>query len=154
MMSISGHAGEAPRTNVFMGWLRSIAAKFARSNGMEGLDRKEFEQVARDLNLSTAELDALSRKSNSFSDLLGKRLAEFGLSEDQVRSSHPEVLRDLQRVCGNCVSTSQCASEFKQPKSAANQSDYCPNTQTLQALEKEDLQTRAQAALPIGPCCC
>ncbi len=154
MTIISGETGRMPRTNIFIGWLRSITAKFAGSNGLQRLNREEFEQIARDLNLSTAELDALSRKGNSSGDLLEKRLAAFGLSQDQVRNRHPEVLRDLQRVCGSCASTSRCASEFKQPNPAADRSDYCPNTQTLQALQKEDLQDRVQASLPVGPCCC
>jgi hypothetical protein len=137
-----------------MGWLRSMAGKLAGVNDLQGLDREQFEGIARDLNLSTGDLDALCRRGEAFGDLLEKRLAEFGLSEDAVKRLHPEVLRDLQRVCGNCVSTSRCARDFNQPNSAVRRSDYCANTETLMALEREDLQGHVQETLPAGPCCC
>jgi len=84
---------------------------------------------------------------------LKQRLAECGLSANELRNRHPEVLRDLQRVCGNCTSTRRCANEFEQGASQANRNDYCPNTHTLQALKKEILQTSRQETAPIAPCC-
>jgi hypothetical protein len=153
-MIVSKDMERAPRTDTLVGWVRSIASRFVGRNELQGLDDKEFEQIARDLNLSVCELHALSTKGDLSGDLLSKRLAEFGLSADKLKARHPEVLRDLQRVCGNCTSTKRCADEFKQAVSTAKRSDYCPNTQTLQALENENLQSGAQPSLPVGPCCC
>jgi hypothetical protein len=132
--------------------MKGIAVKFVGS-GELSLDAKEFEQIARDLNLSVSELHALSRTDDSSADRLNQRLAECGLSANELRNRHPEVLRDLQRVCGNCTSTRRCANEFEQGASQANRNDYCPNTHTLQALKKEILQTSRQETAPIAPCC-
>jgi len=151
-MIVSKRAERAPRTNALIGWMKGIAVKFVGS-GELSLDAKDFEQIARDLNLSVSELHALSRTDDSSADRLNQRLAECGLSANELRNRHPEVLRDLQRVCGNCTSTRRCANEFEQGASQANRNDYCPNTHTLQALKKEILQTSRQETAPIAPCC-
>jgi hypothetical protein len=119
---------------------------------LQGLDRTEFAQIARDLNLSPPELYAISVGGNQSAALLNKRMAEFGLSPAVVKKQHPEVSRDLERVCGMCSSKKRCASEFEQRGSDPSKSDYCPNTQTLQALEGESMIE--ERALPIGPACC
>jgi hypothetical protein len=105
------------------------------------------------MNLWTADLDALSKKSDARGNLLLRRLTEFGLSQEALKIRHPEVLHDLQRVCGYCDSTGRCASEFKRAGSAAIRSDYCPNTQTLEALKEEDRQSGADPSAR-GPLLC
>jgi hypothetical protein len=135
MSIISANATPGKRT--FLGWIKAVASKFGTPNELQGIDRDEFEQIARDLNLSTSGLYVLSSKAGLTGDLLKRRLAEFKLSAELVREHHPEVLRDLQRVCGNCTSTRRCASEFEQAIRQGERSDYCPNTQTLRALESE-----------------
>jgi hypothetical protein len=149
-MIVSKSVERAPR---MIRWVKAIASKFVGTSE-PCLDDKEFEQIARDLNLSVSELHALSRKDDSSTDLLNQRLAECGLSADGLRDRYPEVLRDLQRVCGNCTLTRRCANEFKQGASQASRDDYCPNTHTLQALKHENLETSGQELAPIGPCCC
>jgi hypothetical protein len=141
-----------PRRRGLAGWVRAVASRFVNDGELQGLDRTEFAQIARDLNLSPSELYAISTGSNQSARLLNKRMAEFGLSPELVKKQHPEVSRDLERVCGMCSSKKRCASEFEQRGSNPSRSDYCPNTQTLQALEGES--TIAERALPIGPACC
>jgi hypothetical protein len=152
-MIVSKGVERAPRTSALIGWVKAIASKFVGTSE-PCLDDREFEQIARDLNLSVSELHALSRKDDSSADLLDQRLAECGLSANGLRDRYPEVLRDLQRVCGNCTSTRRCANEFKQGASQASRDGYCPNTHTLQALKRENLETSGQISTPIGPCCC
>jgi hypothetical protein len=135
MSIISANATPGKRT--LLGWIKSVACKFGTTKELQDIDRGEFEQIARDLNLSTSELYVLSSKAGLTGDLLKRRLVEFKLSTELVRKRHPEVLRDLQRVCGNCTSTRRCASEFEQTIGQGERSDYCPNTQTLRALESE-----------------
>jgi hypothetical protein len=135
MSIISMNATRGNRT--LFGWIKAVASRLAPRNELQGIDREEFEQIARDLNLSTSELYVLSSKAGLTGELLKRRLAEFKLSPELVRKRHPEVLRDLQRVCGNCSSTRRCASEFEQAIGQGERSDYCPNTQTLRALENE-----------------
>jgi hypothetical protein len=151
MSIISANATLGKRT--LLGWIKAAASKFAIPNELHDIDRDEFEQIARELNLSTAELYGLSSKTGLTGELLKNRLEEFKLSADLVRERHPEVLRDLQRVCGNCTSTRRCASEFEHATGPGERSDYCPNIQTLRALETE-MEQPTPIALPIGPCCC
>lgn len=134
------------------GWVRALISRFVNDGELQGLDRTEFGQIARDLNLSPAELYAISTGSNQSSGLLKRRMAEFGLSPEVVKTQHPEVSRDLERVCGMCSSKKRCASGFGQQGADPTRSDYCPNTQTLQALEGERMIN--ERALPIGPVCC
>jgi predicted RNase H-like nuclease (RuvC/YqgF family) len=58
----------APRTRALIEWMKGIASKFVGSSELS-LDDKEFEQIARDLNLSVSELHALSRKDDSSANL-------------------------------------------------------------------------------------
>jgi hypothetical protein len=134
------------------GWIRAVASRFVNHGELQGLDRTEFAQIARDLNLSPPELYAISTGGNQSAGLLNKRMAEFGLWPELVKKQHSEVSRDLERVCGMCSSKKRCASEFGQQGSDPSRSDYCPNTQTLQALERETAID--ERALPIGPACC
>ena len=133
-------------------WVRAVASRFVNDGEMQGLDRTEFAQIARDLNLSPPELYAISTGGNLSAGLLNKRMAEFGLSPEVVKKQHPEVSRDLERVCGMCSSKKRCASEFEQRGSDPGRSDYCPNMQTLRALERESMIE--ERALPVGPACC
>ncbi|WP_375412405.1 hypothetical protein [uncultured Bradyrhizobium sp.] len=134
------------------GWVKDAASRFVNDGELEGLDRTEFAQIASDLNLSPAELHAISIGSNRSAGLLNKRMAEFGLSPKALHERHPEVLRDLQRVCGMCSSKKRCTRETAQRGPDPRKSNDCPNSQTLQALAaKRIIDDRA---LPIGPACC
>lgn len=132
-----------PEKRSLFGRIKAVASKFVTPNELQGIDRDEFEQIARDLNLSTSELYVRTSKAGLTGDLLKHRLAEFKLSPELVRERHPEVLSDMQRVCGNCTSTRRCASEFEQVIGQGERSDYCPNTPTLQALESEASNPRS-----------
>jgi hypothetical protein len=151
MTILPDNMSKVQRRSGLAGWIRAVASRFVNDDDLQRLDRTEFAQIARDLNLSPAELHAISLGSNQSAVLLKKRMAEFGLSPEVVKKQHPEVSRDLERVCGMCLSTKRCANEFGQRGSDPSRFDYCPNTQTLQALEGE---SRIEAPVPIGPACC
>jgi hypothetical protein len=152
MTIFSDSMPKLPRRSGLAGWIRAVASRFMDDGELLGLDRTEFAEIARDLNLSPSELYAISTAGNLSGDLLNKRMAEFGLSPEIVKKQHPEVSRDLERVCGMCSSKRRCANEFGQRGSDTRRSGYCPNTQTLQALEDES--RIEERALPFGPACC
>src|SRR4051794_28988840 len=145
----SNETPNLPRRSGWAGWIRAVASRFASDGELQALDRTEFAQIARDLNLSPAELHAISIGSGRSAGLLTKRIAEFGVSPEVVKQRHPEVWRDLERVCGMCSSGRRCGNE-RGPDPAT--SDYCPNTPTLQALRRESMVE--ERTLPIGPVCC
>jgi hypothetical protein len=154
MTITANETGKRDPTSGLLGWVRAIAARFRSPDELRGFDRAEFEQIARDLNLSPTELHLLSIGDSSSRDLLEKRLTEFDLTSELVKKLHPEVLRDLQRVCGICIAKARCARDFAQAKPVPDRSGYCPNTQTLEALGQEHLSAGPHASLPIGPSCC
>ncbi|MBV5269576.1 MAG: hypothetical protein JZU55_06290, partial [Afipia sp.] len=101
-------------------------------------DPQVIGEIARDINLSVSELYSLAAKEpDQPGGLLDKRLNSIGLRSEEFAKSHPEVLRDLERVCGRCTSTATCASDFARANGLADIPKYCPNEQTLQAILQE-----------------
>ena len=123
-----------PLFSGFIAWTRGLSSRFTRSRELRSLDPHELGSIARDLGVTVPELFRLASQGANIEWLLEKRLAEMGLSESLMRARHPKVLRDLDRVCGNCASARRCASDFAHNRSG--RSEYCPNTQTLEALQK------------------
>jgi hypothetical protein len=110
-------------------------------------DPQVMGEIARDINLSVSELYALAANGeDQHGGLLDKRLNSIGLRSDELAKSHPEVLRDLQRVCGRCTSSVTCANDFARADDLAGISKYCPNEQTLQAILQEEVTRRATVA--------
>ena len=100
------------------------------------LDSREIDAVARDLNVSSAELVSLMLSSSESLESLGKRLAYEGLPQESLAVSHPAELRDMQRICSQCHSKARCARDLRH-KRMATPSKYCPNQPTLRALARE-----------------
>src|ERR1700756_403697 len=115
---------------VFGNLLCRLRSAMARRNDMQWLDRREMEAIARELNLTSAELETLAVQSPGSLLSLNKRLRHAGLSEDQLATSHGDVLRDLRRVCSQCQSKARCARDLKHER-RATPAKYCPNEQTL-----------------------
>jgi hypothetical protein len=112
---------------------------------MSRLDARAIQAIAHDLNLSVSELRALASAAPGSHESLGKRLMHAGLSEAALTVSSCDVLRDMQRVCGQCTSKARCAADLRRGLRAAP-SSYCPNEQTLRALSVET-HTRALAEI-------
>jgi len=113
----------------------------ARWNQLQWQD--SLEAVAREVNLSKAEFEAFMRESSDAPLPLSLRLSHAGLSEDELATTHADVLRDLRRACSHCLSRTRCARDLKHER-RANPSKYCPNEQTLQALAREARQSASR----------
>jgi hypothetical protein len=125
-----------------------LIARMNRLSGraeLRGMDDRQVDQIAHEFGLSRSELFTLCANKAS-GGLLKQRLAEFGLTEELLAKLHPEVLQDLQRVCGTCTTTSRCAHDFAAHRDSGRD-EYCPNTCTLYALKQEGLGRKA------GSCC-
>lgn len=133
-----------------------------RSDGMSELRSigdRQIDELAHEFGLSRTELLALCANKAGGS-LLKQRLAEFGLTEELLANRHPEVLQDLQRVCGICATTSRCADDFAEHRDSGRD-EYCPNTSTLYALKQEGLgrkddlgKQREDLGRKNDSCCC
>ena len=136
-----------PPAESFFGSLFNRArSTFSKWREASRLDSHEVESVARDLNISSAELVALMFTPSGSLDQLDKRLAYAGLPEATLAASHPDELRDLRRVCGQCVEKRRCVRDIRH-KRMATPSKYCPNELTLRLLVREACQVRSAQVL-------
>ena len=140
-------AGATKRSSVFRGLLSRFRSVIVRWNELERLDSQEMEAIARELNLSKAELCALTFTPSGALQSLSKRLSHAGLSEDELAVDHADVLRDMRRVCSQCQSKARCARDLKHER-RATPAKYCPNERTLRALADE-MHQHAPRILPF-----
>jgi len=121
-------------------FLRSLMDGFrsaiSRQKEMQCLDSQEIGLIARELNLTVAELNALAFASSRSVGSLNKRLEHAGICVDKLAALHGDVLRDLRRVCGLCPFKPRCARDVG-GEQRPTPSKYCPNEQTLRALSCE-----------------
>ena len=129
-------SGAAKCSSAFRSLRDRFKSVVTRWNEMQRLDSRELEAVARELNLSRAELCALTFSPPDSLQSLSRRLSQAELSEDELTAAHADVLRDMRRVCSQCRSKARCARDLKHER-RATPAKYCPNEQTLRALADE-----------------
>lgn len=117
-------------------FLSRAKCAISRWREVSRLASREIDAVARDLNVSSAELVSLMLSSSESLESLGKRLAYEGLPQESLAASHPAELRDMRRICSQCLSKARCARDLRH-KRMATPSKYCPNQPTLRALALE-----------------
>jgi len=93
MTNASGQTGKLRRASALAGWAKAIATRFSRTNELRDINRAEFEQIARDLNLPPPELYGLLTGRRVSADALEECLAaEFEASPQLAKR-----LRSIER---------------------------------------------------------
>jgi uncharacterized protein YjiS (DUF1127 family) len=136
-MAASSSPREFPVISRLIARMKRLSGRSEGMSELRSLDDRQVDQIAHEFGLSRSELFTLCANKAS-GDLLKQRLAEFGLTEELLAKKHPEVLQDLQRVCGTCTTTARCANDFAAHRDSGRD-EYCPNTCTLYALKQEGL---------------
>jgi hypothetical protein len=136
-MAASSSLREFPVISLLIERMRRFSRRSNELSELRRMDNRQADTIAHECGLSRAALFTLCANSAS-GVLLEQRLAEFAIPEELLATTHPEVLRDLQRVCGTCAATSRCASDFAARRDSGRDA-YCPNTCTLYALKQEGL---------------
>ncbi|MFM9942733.1 MAG: hypothetical protein ACKVP7_24925 [Hyphomicrobiaceae bacterium] len=120
--------------------LRQIATRlaewWARPPGQSELDGVSAEEVARmaaDLGLSASDLERLAARDNAASLLLYRRLAQLGLSREDIEEAG--FRRDLERTCGLCAEHGDCLHDLEMRADSDEWRAYCPNRHSLELLE-------------------
>ena len=93
----------------------------------------EIDRIARDLGLPADELKVLAGRDTSSADLLYVRLAALGMDVEKIKSTLPQVMRDMQRCCSDCDEKKRCAHDLESPE-GSRMPAYCPNAETLAVL--------------------
>lgn len=97
-------------------------------------DPGELEQVARDLNVTPADLEMLVRQSSQSANELSYTLAALGIDERALSRAEPALLRDMERVCSFCAHKRRCHQELATGTAATNYVEYCENADTIDTL--------------------
>jgi uncharacterized protein YjiS (DUF1127 family) len=116
-----------------------------RRGSMHELNRcrdSEVAQLANDLGVTPSELRTLAGRWPDSADLLRRRMEAIRLDATQVGRTEPETSRDLQRVCGQCVSEARCEKDLDAGERERAWRGYCPNVVTLDALRSENRDRR------------
>ncbi len=95
----------------------------------------EIARIARDVRMSPADLRAVAKQGPGAANLLLERMAVLDLDPAEVAQVGPQTFRDLQRVCSLCESKRRCTRDLAHDATAPQWEDYCPNAQTLMALD-------------------
>ncbi len=128
----AGHLETIPMIGHIVSWAKIFLRQFSRSNELQEMEPDEISRISRDFGVSVSDLLTLAKSNRHVQELLTQRIVEMGISGKRLQDKHPKEFGDLYRVCANCASTKRCTNEFLQHKSG--HSDYCPNTDTLEAL--------------------
>ncbi len=129
-MSEPGQKTHSPLDAIRHWWRGLIepSASFGEC-GAEGLDR-----MAHDIGVSTTELYELAKQGPQSAELLCRRMDMLDLDENEVARVERATFQDLQRVCSMCDCKKRCARDLARDGADPVWKDYCPNVQTLTAL--------------------
>ena len=100
-------------------------------------DSETVASLAREAGVSADEFRQLARKDQHAADPLLARMAAMDLDPKEVGKVEPLAMRDMQRVCSMCESHGRCLRDLKQDADDPVWKQYCPNADTLTALDKQ-----------------
>ena len=97
-------------------------------------DPGELERVARELNVTPADLQMLVRQGSQGANELSYTLTALGIDETALFRAEPALLRDMERVCSFCTHKRRCREELAAGTAATNYVEYCENSDTIDIL--------------------
>jgi transcriptional regulator with XRE-family HTH domain len=97
-------------------------------------DPGELERVARELNVTPADLERLVRQGSKGANELPHTLTALGIDETALLRAEPALLRDMERVCSFCTHKRRCREELAAGTAATNYVEYCENADTIDTL--------------------
>jgi len=123
-------------------WWRNWRRHRAAVAEIDLLGGPDVARIAQDVGLNGPTLRTLAGKWPDAADLLSRRLAALQLDEGTVARTEPAVLRDMQRACTMCSEKPHCGHDIDRDPSSPEWRDYCPNVETLDALDAERAMRR------------
>jgi len=119
--------------DTFADWLKH----WRELDEIRQLDRVEFDRIARDLEISSGDLDELVRHGSHAADELPVLLKASGIDRARLASSQPMVLRDMERVCTLCIRKAECDRHLAAGSAAEHHRSYCPQRDHDRAARRE-----------------
>ena len=130
------------RIAAFRGWMRQRKLIRQCRQRLDACDSNEIARIARDVGLSPHDLRHLADLGPDAAKRLFERMAVLHLDADALAKSEPTTLRDLQRLCSECVSKKQCQRDLLLAPNDPAWRHYCPNADTLDALQSKAADAR------------
>jgi len=128
-------AAEGPRWKLLGSVIKWLRTWGPNADALE-LDRcgADVRRLAADAGLSVEDLRRMVALGPEAAALLPKMMQALDLDP---AAAPPEVLRDLQRVCSFCRNKAECTCELARGIAGTTYVDFCPNADTLRALQLE-----------------
>lgn len=98
------------------------------------MDAANFRDIARELGVSTDDLEAVLRHGPHAADELPKMLRALGIDTAGLARTEPLVLRDMERTCAMCDQKRQCRRDLAANSAAEHYKHYCANAPTIDSL--------------------
>ena len=105
-------------------------------------DPGELERVARELNVTPADLEWLVKRGSHGTNELPYTLTALGIDETALWRAEPALLRDIERVCSFCTHKRRCHQELAAGTAATNYVEYCENSDTVDTLRSAAYLTK------------
>jgi hypothetical protein len=118
--------------DVFGNWLKHRQ----EIREIRDLDHAALANIAHELCITPADLDALVRQGAHAVDELPKLLTALGIDEKALSRTEPLVLRDMARVCASCQQKHRCDRDLDAGTSAQHYEEYCLNASTIDSLDQ------------------
>jgi uncharacterized protein YjiS (DUF1127 family) len=115
-------------------WVERYRQAIGVKRELANCGAEEVAAIARDIGLSTQELEFIASKGPRAADELPKLLRALGVDPQKLASRRGTTLRDLQRICITCGHKAQCQHELTAGTAAAHYHDYCPNATSIEEL--------------------
>lgn len=117
---------------VFSDWLRHRRERAE----LEAMSVDEVGRLARDIGVGSDELERMVAAAHD-PERLSEMLRTLDLDEPALKRAEPAMLRDMQRLCSLCETTSTCQHALEIGIAPMTYRSFCPNAATLDALREE-----------------
>ena len=102
----------------------------------------EIARIAHDVGLSPGDLRQMARRGPDAAQELLERMSALHLDAKALGKSEPATMRDMQRLCTNCIDKKQCQRDLMLTPNSPVWHHYCPNADTLDELQRETANDR------------
>jgi transcriptional regulator with XRE-family HTH domain len=128
------HRHFAPIFEAIADWVKRYRQAIGLSHELANCGAEEVAAIARDIGLSTQELEFITSKGPLAADELPKLLRALGVDPQKLATDRRTALRDLQRICITCGHKTQCRHDLAAGTTAGQYHDYCPNAMSIDEL--------------------
>jgi uncharacterized protein YjiS (DUF1127 family) len=118
-------------------WVRRCLQNHRSRAEFAACDNDEIVRVASDLGLSPSELRDMAKRGPDAAQQLIERMAALHLDANAIAKNEPATMRDMQRLCTNCVDKKRCQRDLVLAPNSPIWQHYCLNTDTLGDLQRE-----------------